>query len=151
MAEKTVLYLPAAIPSGFGEITGVLREQTRTPYVAFVYAKSKSYGVVLSHQSDLLEGEPVLFQASPTEPAVLRPLRYFLYSCVQYWGDFNKTTGDLIRSSANEEPAPFKETVEALVFVIHDNKLIPACIRFKATSSPAWAPARSEEHTSELQ
>ncbi len=142
--------LPAVIPSGFGEIGGVLPEHTRTPYVSFVYAKSKNYSTTLQQIPDLKEGEPVLFLPAPAVPTVLRPFRYFLLSCSQYWGDFNKSNGCLIRSSAVKQPAPFKETVEALILVVHDGKLVPACTRFKATTCPAWAPAKRAFDASKL-
>ncbi len=148
--SKDTVNLPAVIPSGFGEIGGVLPESTRTPYVSFIYAKSKNYSTFLQQIPDLKEGEPVLVRPEPHIPVILRPFRYFLLSCTQYWGDFNKSTGALVRSSAVKQPAPFKETVEALILVIHEGKLVPACVRFKATTCPAWAPAKRAFEASKL-
>ena len=53
MSEKVNL---PALPSGFGPMVGVTSEQTRTPYVSFIYAKSKSYPFVLGVIKDLRGG-----------------------------------------------------------------------------------------------
>jgi hypothetical protein len=141
MSKDTPNLPSAPIPSGFGQVSVVLPEQTRTPYVGFIYAKTNGYNVFLQKISDLREGEPVLVLPAPADPRVLRPFEYFLLNAVQFWATYVKTTGEMIDMSTVKQPSPYKETIEAVVLVVGERGLVPAQVRFKATTCPAVYPA----------
>ena len=128
------------IPDGFDQLPSiVLPEQTRTPYVAFVYERSSGYGQYLKQIPDLKPGEPVLVQPSPVLPQVLRPFRYFLLAASQFWAEYDQS--GKILESVDTRTEGFDETIETVVLVVLDKKLVPAQARFKTTTCPGIYPA----------
>ena len=125
----------ATIPDGFDQVPSiVLPEQTRTPYVAFVYERSNGYSQYLKHFPDLKPGEPVLVHPAPALPQILRPFKYFLLAASQFWAKYDQS-GKMLES-INTKTEGYDETIESVVLVVLDKELIPAQIRFKTTTCP---------------
>src|SRR5690242_13215640 len=80
------------------------------------------------------EGEMYLIESSDVHK--LNPMKASLLCCKQFWAEVN-AAGEVLRTSFEEQPKPFKEHIESVLLVYLEDRIVPANCEFRSTKCPA--------------
>jgi hypothetical protein len=123
------------LPAVFQAAPPVVKARNLAPYVAFCHPKrADEWTRAVSKFGSMNEGDMVLFENDTVTK--LNPAKLTLLCCKQWWGEAN-AVGDLLKTSWEERPRPYKEHIDAVVLVYLEDRIVPANIEFRSTKCPA--------------